>query len=407
MASAAAAALLAAIAFSGVPSNARGAFGRPACPQPGSRCPLAGAAARHALPLTSQGAWRRAKLLRERTTPRMLLDLPAAAAPSLAADLSALAADASSAALADAPALADPLRYAFMLPVAACVSTSCQLAGIGGAALFSPIFLLVFPALGPQFPLASPAAAIASALLTEVFGFASGLSGYARRGLVDWRTTRQFAAVSVPSALCGALCAGSVAAEPGVLREVYAALMLGLAAFLSLAPKPAALAELAADECAVDGEGEVRTKALPDGRVLSFRAAPRGSAGSAGATAGGSFLTGLLGVGVGEVLLPQLVRTQCMPLPLAAGTSVATVVVTAAAAAAVQFAALAAATGGDFAAAVPWDLVRFTVPGVLVGGQLAPLIASRGLLDDEAVERFAAGLFAVVGCAFAAKAALG
>ena len=28
--------------------------------------------------------------------------------------------------------------------------------------------------------------------------------------------------------------------------------------------------------------------------------------------------TGLLGVGVGEVVLPQLVRSCCMPLPLAA-----------------------------------------------------------------------------------------
>ena len=58
-----------------------------------------------------------------------------------------------------------------------------------------------------------------------------------------------------------------------------------------------------------------------------------------------------------------------MPRPLAAGTSVATVVVTAAAAALVQFGALAAAAGGDLGAAVPWNLVRWTIPGVLAGGQ--------------------------------------
>ena len=72
-------------------------------------------------------------------------------------------------------------QYAFMLPTATLVATSCQLAGIGGAALFSPIFLLVFPFLGPQYPLETAGAALASALLTECFGFASGLSGYARR----------------------------------------------------------------------------------------------------------------------------------------------------------------------------------------------------------------------------------
>ena len=37
-----------------------------------------------------------------------------------------------------------------------------------------------------------------------------------------------------------------------------------------------------------------------------------------------------------QVVLPQLVKGCCMPLPLAAGTSVATVVITAAAAAIVQ-----------------------------------------------------------------------
>ena len=102
----------------------------------------------------------------------------------------------------------DPTGYAFMLPTAVAVATSCQLCGIGGAALFSPIFLLIFPLLGPEYPLDSPAAAIASALLTEVFGFSSGLSGYARRGLVAWPVALQFSAVAVPLAFGGApLCA--------------------------------------------------------------------------------------------------------------------------------------------------------------------------------------------------------
>ena len=86
------------------------------------------------------------------------------------------------------------------------------------------------------------------------------------------------------------------------------------------------------------------------------------------------------------MVLPQLVRGCCMPLPLAAGTSVATVVITAAAAAIVQFGALAAAAGGDLGSAIPWSLVRWTIPGVLIGGQLAPLLASRGIFSDEALE---------------------
>ena len=183
--------------------------------------------------------------------------------------------------------------------------------------------------------------------------------------------------------------------------------MLSISAYLIFAPSAAAQAELAADSCDAN-ESEARTKTTADGlRTFTYRAPARGSASSAGATAGGGFLTGLLGVGIGEVVLPQLVRGCCMPVPLAAGTSVATVVVTAAAAAFVQFASLAAATGGDLASAVPFALVRWTIPGVLIGGQLAPLLANRGAFTDEQIERFAAGLFALVGAAFATKAALG
>lgn len=302
----------------------------------------------------------------------------------------------------------DPTGYAFMLPAAIAVATSCQLCGIGGAALFSPIFLLVFPLLGPEYPLDSPAAAIASALLTEVFGFSSGLSGYARRGLVAWPVALQFSAVAVPLAFGGALCAGTLAAQTTLLRVVYAALMLGLAGYLILSPPAESLEALAAEECDVgDEELQVIEQEAADGRVFMYRGAAKGSLSSVGATGTGAFLTGLLGVGVGEVVLPQLVRGCCMPLPLAAGTSVATVVITAAAAAIVQFGALAATSGGDFGSAIPWSLVRWTIPGVLIGGQLAPLLASRGIFSDEDIERFAAGLFGLVGLAFAVKAVTG
>jgi uncharacterized membrane protein YfcA len=69
-------------------------------------------------------------------------------------------------------------RYWFMLPTATAVATLCLLSGIGGAALFSPIFLLVFPLLGSEYVLPSPATAFSTALITECFGFSSGLLGY-------------------------------------------------------------------------------------------------------------------------------------------------------------------------------------------------------------------------------------
>ena len=81
----------------------------------------------------------------------------------------------------------DWTMYAFMLPVACGVAFLANTAGIGGAALFGPIFLLVFPLLGSKYVLSSPAAAVGTALAVEAFGFTSGLVGYTRKGLVDVR----------------------------------------------------------------------------------------------------------------------------------------------------------------------------------------------------------------------------
>lgn len=65
-------------------------------------------------------------------------------------------------------------RYAFMFPVGVCVATCAQTAGIGGAAIMGPFFLLGLPLLGPEFPLHSVAASVATAIMAEAFGFSSG-----------------------------------------------------------------------------------------------------------------------------------------------------------------------------------------------------------------------------------------
>lgn len=68
-------------------------------------------------------------------------------------------------------------RYAFMFPVGALVATCAQTAGIGGAAIMGPVFLLGFPLLGPAYPLHSVAASVATAIMCEAFGFSSGERG--------------------------------------------------------------------------------------------------------------------------------------------------------------------------------------------------------------------------------------
>mgnify|MGYP001547591369 CR=1 FL=1 len=120
--------------------------------------------------------------------------------------------------------------YWFMFPVAILVATCAMLSGIGGAALFTPIFILVFPLLGPEYGLGSTVAAIATALITQTFGFLSGFIGYYRRKLIDYRLAARIVVVSVPVAIAGALTAGVV--HDSVLLASYALLV----AILSVAP---------------------------------------------------------------------------------------------------------------------------------------------------------------------------
>ena len=101
-----------------------------------------------------------------------------------------------------------------------------------------------------------------------------------------------------------------------------------------------------------------------------------------------------------------------MPLPVAAGTSVCVVVVTALTAAVVQFISLAheTLTAGNIAASgvhvVPWELVVWTVPGIVIGGQLASYVASKRILKDEHIVRFASTMFLLIGISFLVKACL-
>ena len=109
-------------------------------------------------------------------------------------------------------------------------------------------------------------------------------------------------------------------------------------------------------------------------------------------TSVGSFMTGFLGVGVGEVILPQLVKRNQVPVAVAAATSVFTVIVTIASASFAQIIALIESGG---LSAVPWNLVCYTIPAVIIGGQIGPLL--QGRIEQRKMEIAIAILFGVIG----------
>ncbi|MBT3915225.1 MAG: sulfite exporter TauE/SafE family protein [Rhodospirillaceae bacterium] len=296
--------------------------------------------------------------------------------------------------------------YWFMFPVAMCIATTAMLSGIGGAAMFAPIFMIIFPMLGPEYPFESIAAAIGVALLTEVFGFSSGFVGYYRKKLIDFKGAVPFILVGVPIGIVGAILLNVLNEYEEVLRGSYAVLMLVLSYFIIKVHDPKQAGDTTGDTggepiadsvgaAAVGDDGrEMRSITGADGTTYTFKA-PRQGKGVI-ATGIGGFLTGLLGVGIGEVVMPQLVKANKVPIPVAAATSVFTVIVVVAAASFTQISALVAEGGFN---AVPWNVVVYTVPAVIIGGQIGPRL--QGKFSQRAVEKGVAYLFLVIGIAMA------
>ncbi len=273
--------------------------------------------------------------------------------------------------------------YWFMFPVSIVVATCAMLSGIGGAALFTPIFILVFPLLGPEYVLHSTIAAIAAALMTQTFGFLSGFVGYYRRQLIDYGLAWRIARVAVPVAIAGALTASYV--HDGILLAGYAILVGVLAVVMWLNRPPPHLAE---------GGPDAATRSVVDSRGYEYRyAEPRLGLRSYALTSLGAFLTGMVSVGIGEVTISKLTR-KGLPIAVAAATSVLVVILT------VVFASTTLAVqlirdGGW--TAVPWDLLVYDIPGVLIGGQIGPRL--QGKIAPHTMRRAIAVLFVVLAIA--------
>jgi uncharacterized membrane protein YfcA len=274
--------------------------------------------------------------------------------------------------------------YWFMFPVSILVATCAMLSGIGGAALFTPIFILVFPLLGPEYVLGSTIAAIGTALITQTFGFLSGFVGYYRRKLIDYRLASRIILVSVPVAIAGALTAGVL--HDSVLLGSYALLVAVLSVVMWRNRPPATAAAVAMKDAGW------RTITDSRGHRYSYDV-PRFGPGGAALTAAGAFLTGMVSVGIGEVTISQLTR-KGLPIAVAAATSVLVVITTVVFASTTLFVQLINSGGWT---AVPWNLLVYDIPGVLIGGQIGPRL--QGRISPHTMRRAISILFVLLATA--------
>lgn len=269
-------------------------------------------------------------------------------------------------------------EFWFMFPVSILVATVAMASGVEGATFFTPIFLLAL-----RLP---PEVAIGTGLITEVFGFSSGLFAYMRKQLIDYRLGFQLLWVTVPLALIGTWASSQIA--PDMLKVILGIGLFAIAVSFLRSPSHEEVKHLDSE---ISAESIHQTCIQPAvGQEICYTVCNR-TEGRLLSGLGALFM-GLVSTGLGEMNGYFLLRRCRVPSAVAVATSVLVVTVTALTAAGghlYQF----VQEGGDTMSTV-LSLVTFTVPGVLIGGQVGPWVAHR--ISQSMLERLMGILFIAI-----------
>ncbi len=305
------------------------------------------------------------------------------------------------------------LEYWWLFPFFLLGATIVNTVGISGSALFVPFLIFLYPLLAGGT--LTPETIVKVGLISESFGLSSSAVAFIQYGLVDRRLATTLVVGGLPFVVGGALLSFVIPAP-----LFHAALGLALIAASVLMLK-ADLSHEEPDEAA-SGDAEVATDGsgdLPDDAGKPGAAGVEATDGSitrvdragdtyyytwsgyierfANYSVGGVF-QGLAGFGIGELGIISQLRTD-VPVRVAIGTNHIVVAVTA------VIASLVHVFGGQFVpgghtlslASTPWNMVVFTVPATVTGGQIAPYVSNA--IDTELIQRGVGVLFAVISVA--------
>lgn len=204
--------------------------------------------------------------------------------------------------------------------------------------------------------------AVPTSLLVVGIASLTGVVAHARDGDVRWRIAAGFAVPGVVTSFAGAWVNSRL--DQNVLLLVFAGLMVLVALHMLLS-----------DDQKEDGrrfEGRARLLAV----------------GFAGAAVG--FLTGLLGVGGGFLIVPALVLTLHLPMAVAVGTSLVVIVANSAAG------FVANSAGLDLDWMIAGAFIAGGLTGAIPGSQLAPRLDDTRLRNGFAVFILAVAAFVVL-----------
>ena len=256
------------------------------------------------------------------------------------------------------------IEYWFLLPVGVAIGALVMSAGVSGATLWVPVYLLWLKLDAPV--------AFWLGLLTMLFGFGSGVIRNFRDGTFDGVIVRRYLLVAIPAALVGGWASGSVnqaliVAFFGAFLIVYAILIAG------------------------------RTLAAPGDSVRHDRV-------PASIALLGGALTGLISIGIGILAMPSVLRHRSSRSPAARIGSLVMIIF---------FTSLAATIGRmrpSLISVLRRDssqiiaIAIWAVPGVVLGGQIGPRLAQM-LPSERHARLYFSAVLLLVGVLTLARAA--
>ncbi len=224
------------------------------------------------------------------------------------------------------------IEYWMMLPAGLLISAIAMFFGLGGGVLWMP-FLLMVTELAPK-------EAVICTLIIQFFGQFSASLANGRAGLIDWRLVRMMVIVGIPAVIVGVLLTT-------LLQPLWIELFLGLTIFLI------AYVFLRGDDFFVEGSEQADLIAAGRGRPI---------------TMAGGILTGFIGIGVGDWLVPFFNKQCKLSMVRSVASSIALMMALSLAALTIHL-----LLGGT----VHWNIALPGIIGVLIGAQLGSRLLQR------------------------------
>ena len=310
-------------------------------------------------------------------------------------------------------------------------ATIVNTVGISGSALFVPFLIFIFPLLAGET--LDSQTLVKIGLISESFGLSSSALAFVQYGLVDRKLALSLVLGAVPFVVAGALLSFVIPAP--VFHALLGLALIAASILLFKADlgheEPGGTSSDEADVSADGGEqtdglrassdpqsdggpdlpddddklGPAGVETADDGTVTrvdregdDYSYSRAGWLERFGNYSIGGVFQGLAGFGVGELGIISMLRTN-VPVRVAIGTNHIVVALTAVLASLVHVFGGAVVPGGHSLdlASTPWNMVVWTVPATVTGGQIAPYVSAA--IDTQLIKQGVGVLFAVIAVA--------